>query len=114
VLHHFIHLHQERAENFGNARLVRNCFETVVNAQATRLASSGTFDSKALTLLEAPDLMSPAQPAFENYRRSKKGYVVTCSGCGEVYSWSPDLEIIDAICTKCRKTYNCEFGMPES
>ncbi|HKS37253.1 MAG TPA: AAA family ATPase, partial [Verrucomicrobiae bacterium] len=32
VLHHFIHLHRERTENFGNARLVRNCFETVVNA----------------------------------------------------------------------------------
>ena len=112
VLHHFIHLHQERTGNFGNARLVRNCFETVVNAQATRLASSGTFDSKALTLLEAQDLASPAQSAFEKYRLSRKGYVVTCSGCGEVYSWSPDLEIIDAICTKCHKTYNCEFGRP--
>ena len=112
VLHHFIHLHRERAKNFGNARLVRNCFETVVNAQATRLASSGTFDSKALTLLEAQDLTSPAQSACEKFRQGKKGYVVTCSGCGAVYSWSPDLEIIDAICTKCRKTYNCEFGMP--
>ena len=38
VLHHFAWLHRERGENFGNARLVRNCFESVINAQASRLA----------------------------------------------------------------------------
>jgi hypothetical protein len=112
VLHHFIHLHEERPENFGNARLVRNCFETAINAQATRLASSGTFDSKALTLLDGPDLVTPAEAAFLEYRKGKQGYVVKCPGCGEVYSWSPDLKIIDAICTKCGGTYSCEFGMP--
>jgi predicted DNA-binding protein len=112
VLHHFIHLHQERTGNFGNARLVRNCFETVINAQATRLASSGTFDAKALTILDARDLATPAEAAFDEYRRSRKGYVVKCPGCGEFYSWSPDLGIIDAICTNCNRTYSCEFGMP--
>ena len=110
VLHHFILLHQERAENFGNARLARNCFEGVINGQASRLAANGTFDSRALTLLEAPDLNTPAQKFLEEYRQNKKGYVVRCPGCGEVYSWSPELHIIDAVCTKCGKTYNCEFG----
>jgi len=110
VLHHFNYLHQERGENFGNARLVRNCFEAVINGQATRLAASGTFDARALTMLEALDLNTPAQNVFEGYRRGKKGYVVKCPGCGQVYSWSPDLDILDAICTKCGKTYNCEFG----
>ena len=38
------------------------------------------------------------------------GQVVKCPGCGQVYSWSPDLDIVDAVCTKCGKTYNCEFG----
>jgi hypothetical protein len=112
ALHHFLFLHQERTENFGNARLVRNCFEGAINAQATRLAAGGTFDSKALTLLEAEDLETAAQAAFEEHRKSKKGYVVLCPGCGQVYSWSPEMEIIDAICTRCRQTYNCEFGMP--
>ena len=110
VLHHFTFLHQERRENFGNARLVRNCFESVINAQASRLAASGAFDARALTALEARDLNTPAQPSFEQYQRSKKGYVVKCPACAQVYSWSPDLRIVDAICTKCGKTYNCEFG----
>jgi predicted house-cleaning noncanonical NTP pyrophosphatase (MazG superfamily) len=111
VLHHFHALHQERTENFGNARLVRNCFETIINAQATRLANSGTFDSRALSVLEAQDLITTAQSALEAYRKSKKGYLVKCAHCGQVYSWSPELNIIDAICTKCKKTYNCEFGL---
>src|SRR2546421_818192 len=110
VLHHFAYLHQERGENFGNARLARNCFEAVINAQASRLAASGTFDARALTVLEAQDLNTPAQNFLEAYRKSKQGYLVKCPGCGQVYSWSPDLDIIDAICTRCGKTYNCEFG----
>ncbi|PYK98404.1 MAG: hypothetical protein DME19_12670 [Verrucomicrobia bacterium] len=110
VLHHFNYLRKERGENFGNARVVRNCFEAVINAQASRLAAGGTFDTRALTVLEARDLNTPVQDALEEYRKSKKGYIVKCPGCGQVYSWSPDLDIIDAICTRCGKTYSCEFG----
>ncbi len=110
ILHHFTWLHRERGDNFSNARLVRNCFETVINAQASRLAAGGTFDSRALTGLEAQDLNTPAQSSLEEYEKSKKGYLVTCPHCRQVYSWSPDLNIVDAVCTKCGKTYNCEFG----
>jgi len=110
VLHHFAWLHRERGENFGNARLVRNCFESMINAQASRLAVGGTFDTRALTVLEARDLNTPAQSFLQEYRKNKKGYVVKCPGCAQVYSWSPELDIIDAICTKCGRTYNCEFG----
>ena len=112
VLHHFAYLHKERGENFGNARLARNCFEAVINAQASRLAASGTFDARALTVLEAQDLKTPAQDSLEEYRKGRKGYIVKCTNCNQVYSWSPDLDIIDAICTRCGKTYNCEFGEP--
>src|SRR5207247_589101 len=100
VLHHFNYLHQERGENFGNARLVRNCFEAVINGQASRLASSGTFDARALTTLEGLDLNTPAQDFLEGHRKNKKGYVVKCPGCGQVYSWSPAVDILDASGTQ--------------
>ena len=41
---------------------------------------------------------------------SNELFGVKCPGCGQVYSWSPELNIIDAVCTKCGRTYNCEFG----
>ncbi|MBI4661251.1 MAG: AAA family ATPase [Verrucomicrobia bacterium] len=111
TLHHFTCLHRNRGENFGNARLVRNCFESVINSQATRLANTGSFETRALTLLTEEDLDSPVQPFLEEYRRKKKGYLVQCGHCGCAYSWTPELEIIEAVCQKCGKNYNCEFGM---
>ena len=110
ALHHFHHLSLARSENFGNARLVRNCFEAVINAQATRLAGESQIDTQALTLLDARDLESPSDPFREEYRRSGKGYVVRCEHCEQVYSWTPDLEMTEGQCTGCAKTYNCEFG----
>lgn len=110
ILHHFTYLHGERSENFGNARLVRNCFEAVINAQATRLATSESFDTKALTLLTGDDLRTPAQAILDAHRAGRKGYIVRCPHCQKTYSWTPELSIVDAICEGCGQIYNCEFG----
>jgi Cdc6-like AAA superfamily ATPase len=111
VLHHFTWLHRERGGNFGNARLVRNCFEATINAQATRLARAEKVDAQALTTLQEEDLESPADKSLEAYRKARRPYTVRCAHCGEVYSWTPELAIADAQCNKCKKIYNCEFGV---
>lgn len=111
VTHHFQYLWEKRSEHFGNARLVRNCFEAVIHAQANRLAHSVGADAAALTRLEAEDLVTPSDEARENYRRSGKGYLIRCDHCGETYSWLPEMDLREALCTKCDKTYDCEFGV---
>ena len=111
ILHHFTWLHQQRGENFGNARLVRNCFEAAINAQATRLSRTEKVNAQALTTLQEEDLDSPAEKSLEAHRKARKPYTVRCPHCGEVYSWTPDLQIIEAQCNKCKKIYNCEFGV---
>ena len=98
-------------EHFGNARLVRNCFEAVITAQANRLAHDPAADAAALARLEAEDLVTPSDEAREKYRRSGKGYLIRCDHCGETYSWLPDMDLREGLCTKCGKTYDCEFGM---
>jgi hypothetical protein len=110
VIHHFQFLSDNRSEHFGNARLVRNCFEAVISAQANRLATSDKVDALALTRLEAGDLTTPSDEAREKYRASGKTYVVQCDACGETYSWTPEMDLRDAVCTKCGKTYDAEFG----
>ena len=112
LLHHFIRLHRERTGNFGNARLVRNCFEAVINAQATRLASGSPPDAEALCRLEENDLTTPAQAELEKHRQDGQGYRVICPGCSAAYLWTPDLGIVEAQCTQCGRTYNSEFGRP--
>jgi len=112
VIHHFHFLAERRGQNFGNARLVRNCFESVINTQASRLSLRTDIDAAALSLLVAEDLLSPAESQCEQYRKSGKGYVVRCDFCQEVYSWNSDLKITTAECSRCKRSYDCEFGSP--
>ncbi|HEX5398818.1 MAG TPA: AAA family ATPase, partial [Verrucomicrobiae bacterium] len=49
-------LHDARNEQFGNAREVRNLFESAVRNQSTRLVNSGKSDRDALTTLLPEDL----------------------------------------------------------
>jgi SpoVK/Ycf46/Vps4 family AAA+-type ATPase len=113
ILHHFTFLHQSRDDHFGNARLVRNTFEGVINAQACRLANTVAFDSATLSRLESQDLSSPAEEYLASFTRQNKTYTIQCSHCDAIYSWSPDLDIIEAVCTRCEHNYNCEFGVPQ-
>ncbi len=110
LIHHFNFLHSERSENFGNARLVRNTFENVITAQASRLAALAQIDPKTLATLESSDLISSSDAAREKFLREKGNYVVPCPHCGKIYSWSKDLEIHLAECAACKTIYNCEFG----
>ena len=112
VIHHFHYLSERHGKDFANARLVRNCFEAVINAQASRLAARSEIGPAALSLLEADDLLSPAQSEWEAHRKGGKGYIVKCDHCQEVYTWAADLEITNGECVRCHKTYNCEFGTP--
>jgi stage V sporulation protein K len=51
-------LYANKAENFGNARTVRNIFEDSIAAQASRLAAKeGGIDPKELSRLEPQDIV---------------------------------------------------------
>jgi len=110
IIHHFHFLTERRGQNFANARLVRNCFEAVINAQASRLATRPEIDAQALSVLEGEDLLSPAETDYEKHRKSGKGYILRCEHCQEVYSWDAEMDITTAECQRCKKTYDCEFG----
>jgi len=111
LLHYFLTLHAEKDEHFGNARLVRNCFEKVVNAQANRLATLDMPDQQDLVTLMAADLTHLPQEVSEASERTE-GYKVACPNCKEVYRWTAELNLVDAECTQCGTIYNCEFGEP--
>ena len=111
IMHHFHQLWQARDGHFGNARLVRNCFEEVINAQASRISGLASADAQSLSQLEVGDLHSASDPARDSHQQSGKGYTVHCRHCGELYSWLPELNLRDAQCAKCGKLYDAEFGI---
>lgn len=47
---------EEKDENFGNGRYVRNLFEKTIENQATRLASVGNITNELLATIEAMDI----------------------------------------------------------
>jgi len=54
-------LYEERDENFGNARDVRNLFERAVARQADRLVAAETLDKETLMTLTEADLKGPEE-----------------------------------------------------
>ena len=108
-------LHARRDARFGNARLVRNCFEAMVTAQASRLVNGPEPDAAALARLAASDLEWPPGVPDTLPPPEKRSYRVQCPACGETYTWNPGLDLTDAQCTKCQAIYDAAFGewMPE-
>lgn len=114
VIHHFHFLSGQRTDNFGNARLVRNCFESVINSQASRLANVALVSTELLETLEGADLESPAERVFQDHTARRLGYYVGCHACGETCDWNGTIEFQTARCAKCGADYSAEFGEPNS
>lgn len=112
AVHHFHYLHEARGENFGNARLVRNCFESVINRQASRLANVPLVSAEQLSTLEVDDLESPAERLYRDHLARNLGYSVQCHSCGDVYDWNGTIEFQTAKCAHCGTVYQSEFGNP--
>lgn len=114
LIHHFHLAHADRGVNFGNARLVRNLFETVINAQASRLAelASETVSAEALMTLEPADFAAISAEFLADFERRGGTYRVTCPNCRQVYSWTAEAQLRDAQCTACSRTYDAEFAEP--
>lgn len=110
VIEYFHSLHAVRDAHFGNARLVRNAFEMMVTAQASRLVNGPPPDSATLVLLTSADLDWPSGLADVLPPRDKRRYQVVCPACGEAYSWKPDMDLVDAQCTQCKAIYDATFG----
>lgn len=102
--------HARRDAHFGNARLVRNCFEGMITAQASRLVEGPTPDAEALARLVSPDLVWPAGLQDVLPPPAERRYTVPCPACGEIYSWSPELDLSDAQCARCQAIYDASFG----
>ncbi len=59
LLQHYTMELEVRDAHFGNARDVRNQFESTLSNQSNRLAAEGKFDDESLALLDAEDFASP-------------------------------------------------------
>ena len=97
---------EERSEDFGNARFVRNIYEEMIAQQAVRLAShtgSGEISNDDLRLLKREDLPTDAfRAAKKDLDLSQVTWQYTCPACGATRSLAlADLEGMD-LCPSCQ------------
>ena len=97
---------EERSEDFGNARFVRNIYEEMIAQQAVRLAShtgSGEISNDDLRLLKREDLPTDAfRAAKKDLDLSQATWQYTCPACGATRSLTlADLEGMD-LCPSCQ------------
>lgn len=110
VMAYFHAWHARRDEHFGNARLVRNCFETMVTAQASRLVAGPMPDAAGLSALEAVDLVWPEGLQDILPSVAERAYHVDCPHCGHRHGWDSALGLVEAQCTGCGKVFDASFG----
>lgn len=112
LLLHYSLLLEDKPMHFGNARDVRNMFETTITRQANRIAQRGDFSGAALSAISHLDFASELIETPKTNRLSQEGidWVCICPECKEVYSWDPESELINAECHKCGHIFNVEFG----
>ena len=63
ALQFFTELYEERTENFGNGRDVRNCFEDMVVRQSNRVAAMENPSKEDLVTVLPEDLRDPEENA---------------------------------------------------
>lgn len=68
----FDELYEERGDNFGNGREVRNLFEDMIARQADRLAAMESPTREDLITIEREDLQSPDDEADEDDENTEK------------------------------------------
>ncbi|MBI5529395.1 MAG: AAA family ATPase [Deltaproteobacteria bacterium] len=111
ILLHFGVLWERRDSGFGNARLVRNTFDSVVAVQNTRLVERGLLDDKnAMSLLVESDLRSECEDDIREIVSLPHNYVVNCKNCGNAYPWTADADCVETPCGSCGNLLNFEFG----
>lgn len=108
-------LYQQRDERFGNARLVRNVFESTIRHLANRIASVSSLTKELLTTLEPDDVAMPEIPS-DVWRLADDDRLrlrVACAGCGDINSAPASFLGRKVRCQRCKHLFVAEWGEPE-
>ncbi len=115
LLQGFKWLYDQRDENFGNGRLVRNVFEKTVRRLANRIANEVPVTRELLTCFQAEDIAFRDVPA-EQWKLLETGtvrYVVICPKCQRSAKVKGQHLGKTFRCPKCHEPFVADWGMPE-
>jgi hypothetical protein len=108
-------LYQHRDERFGNARLVRNVFETAIRRLANRIAGVASLTKEMLTTLEPHDVALPEVPedVWKQISDERLRLRFACIGCGDVSRVPVSFLGRRVRCQRCKEMFVANWGEPE-
>jgi AAA lid domain-containing protein/ATPase family protein associated with various cellular activities (AAA) len=109
------HLHGQRDEHFGNARLVRNVFERAIRRLANRIAGIAPLTHELLTVLEPADIEMTDVPTsvWDDADKEPRKVTISCPGCDATSKLAMEHLGRKAKCKKCGKGFVAAWGEPE-
>jgi SpoVK/Ycf46/Vps4 family AAA+-type ATPase len=109
------HLHRERDEHFGNARLVRNVFERAIRRLANRIAGIAPLTHELLTVLEPADIEMTDVPTsvWDAADKEPRKVKISCPGCQAESKLAMEHLGKKAKCKKCGNGFVASWGEPD-
>lgn len=108
------HLHGERDEHFGNARLVRNIFERAIRRLANRIAAIVPLTHELLTVLQPADIEMTDVPTsiWDAADKEPRKVTIACPGCSAESKLLMEHLGRKAKCKRCGESFVASWGEP--
>ena len=106
--------HSQKDEHFGNARFVRNVYESTTMKQSARLAAEQEITKQALATLERADIPFDMIPDFDakNLNFSESRWQAVCPGCQAQIKARLEFVARQVRCKKCDRSFEFPWWYP--
>jgi len=106
--------HRQKDEHFGNARFVRNVYESTTMRQSARLATEPEITKHALAMLERIDIPFDMIPDFDstNLDFSESRWRAVCPGCQTQIKARLEFVARQVRCKKCDRSFEFPWWYP--
>ena len=106
--------HSQKDEHFGNARFVRNVYESTTMKQSARLAAESEITRESLATLEQIDIPFDMVPGFDakNLDFSESRWRAVCPGCQTQIKARLEFVARQVRCKKCDRSFEFPWWSP--
>jgi len=106
--------HRQKDEHFGNARFVRNVYESTTMKQSARLAADAEITKQALATLERIDIPFDMIPGFDGTKLdfSESRWRAVCPGCHTQIKARLEFIAHQVRCKKCDRLFTFPWWYP--
>lgn len=112
----FQYLLENKNEQFGNGRMVRNVFEQAIGRLADRISGVAPLTRELLSTLQPEDIVMDGVPpaVWSDLENDSRSFRLICPGCKHESRLPQRFLSHKATCKRCQKTFSADWGEVDS